>query len=118
MSTPLNPVSVENGIRGTSERISKGVLIASRRYGEFLKAVNAYERAFAREYMAYDGAAHAKKYAALLATTELKDALDVADVAYREADRQARALDSELRAWQSVGASVRSMYGVAGRGES
>jgi hypothetical protein len=42
---------------------------------------------------------------------------DVADAAHRFADRQARALENELRALQSVGASIRAMYGVAGRGE-
>lgn len=118
MSEVLNPVTVEKGIRETSERIANGVLVCSRCYRDFLRAENAYERAYARAFLAYEGPAHSKKYAALLATTALKDALDVADVAYREADRQARALDSELRAFQSIGASVRQMYGTAGRGES
>lgn len=118
MSDVLNPVAIENAIRGVSDRIAKGVTVCSDLHAQFLAAENAYERAHARAYLAHNGAAHERKYGAILATTAEKDALDVADVAYRRADRQARALESELRALQSVGASVRGMYGVAGRGES
>ena len=118
MSDVMNPVSVEAAIRECAARIANGVKVCSERYAEFLRAENTYERAYAVAYMQHDGPAHEKKYGAVLATVGEKDALDAADAAYRFADRQARALDSELRAWQSVGASVRSMYAVAGRGES
>lgn len=117
MTEPMNPVSIEASIREVSNRIAKGVHVCSERYADFLRAEDAFERAFARHYMKHEGPAHEKKYAATLATTTEKDALNVADVAYRHADRRARALDSELRALQSVGASVRSMYATAGRGE-
>ena len=46
-----------------------------------------------------------------------REARDVAEIAYRHADKIHKALDSELRAWQSIGASVRQQYAVAGRGE-
>jgi hypothetical protein len=67
--------------------------------------------------MGHEGPAHEKKYAAELATTEERAARDVADAAYRYADRLAKALESELRAYQSIGASVRATFGVAGVGE-
>jgi len=46
-----------------------------------------------------------------------REARDVAEAAFKYADRRAKALELELRALQSIGASVRSMYAVAGRGE-
>ena len=113
----LNPVDVERGIREVAERIARGVSVVSERYGAFLTAERAYDQAFARAYMAHEGPAHERKYAAELATEREREARDVADVAFRYADRTARALENELRALQSVGASVRQMYSVAGRGE-
>lgn len=118
MTDVLNPVSVEQGIREVAERIARGVRVVSDRYAAFLDAERGYEQAFARAYMAHDGPAHERKYAAELATASERQGRDRADVAYRYADRQAKALESELRALQSVGVSIRSMYGAAGRGES
>ena len=115
---PLNPVDVENRIRDITERISKGVAICDARYREYLRADHAYELAFAAAYLDATGRpAHERKYAAEVATAEQRAARDVADAAYQYVNRTARALENELRAWQSVGASVRAMYSVAGVGE-
>lgn len=113
-----NPVTVEQNIRTCSERIANGVKVCDERYRKWLEADHAYDVAFARAYLNHDGPAHEKKHVAELETQQERKARDVADAAYRYADRNARALENELRAWQSVGASVRAMYGVAGRGES
>lgn len=117
MTDPLNPVAVETAIREIANRIAKGVTICSNRYAQFLEADRLYDQAFARAYMAHEGAAHEKKFAAELATNTEREARDIADVAYKYADRTSRALQDELRAHQSVGASIRSQYAVAGRGE-
>lgn len=110
MTEPLNPVSVEQAIRELSNRISNGVRIVSDRYGDFLTADRDYDQAFARAYMAADGAAHERKYVAELATRRERERRDAADVLFRYADRNARALENELRALQSIGASIRAMY--------
>lgn len=115
--TEINPVAIENAIRSCSERIAKGVVVCNDRYIAYLDADRTYDAAVARAYLEHDGPAHERKYAAELATVELRAVRDGADAAYRYADRQARALENELRAWQSVGASVRAMYNVAGAGE-
>jgi 16S rRNA G527 N7-methylase RsmG len=112
----LNPVTIESTIREVSNRIAASVKVCSDRYEAFTKADAAYDRAYARAFMAYDGPGYRAKYAAELATETERTARDAADVAYRYADRLAKALESELRAWQSVGASVRAMYAVAGVG--
>ena len=114
----LNPVEVENGIREVSHNIGRGVRICDERYRAFLAADHDYDVAFARAYMDATGPAHERKYAAELEPVLERRARDEADAAYRYADRRAKALENELRALQSVGASVRSMYGTAGRGES
>jgi len=115
--TVINPVDVENAIRTCSDRITNGVKVCDERYRAFLAADHAYDIAFAQAMLNAAGRpAYEKKYAAELATKEERKARDVADAAYKYADRQAKALQDELRAWQSVGASVRSMYGVAGVG--
>lgn len=113
----LNPVNIEQRIRDISERIAKSAGVCNDRYVAFAKASHAYELAFAKAYMAFKGPAHEKKYQAEIDTEELREARDVTDAAYKYADRLAKALGSELRAYQSIGASVRAMFGVAGRGE-
>ncbi|HWH14409.1 MAG TPA: hypothetical protein VNT51_06660 [Miltoncostaeaceae bacterium] len=110
MSDVLNPVEVETAIRDLSGRISRGVRVVSDRYSEYLAAERAYDQAFARAYMSAEGAAHERKYAAELATVTEREQRDQADVLYRYADRTAKALENELRAMQSIGASVRAMY--------
>lgn len=115
--TDINPVEIEQAIRKCTERIANGVMECDRRYRAFLEADHAYDVAFAGAYLTAAGPAHEKRYAAELATKPQREARDVADAAYRFADRQARALENELRAWQSVGASVRAMFQVAGVGE-
>lgn len=117
MTDVLNPVQIEQLIRNVAERIAKGVRACSGRYEAFLTAERKYDAAFAAAYMDHDGPAHEKRHAAELVTTDIRADRDVADAAYRYADRQAKALEAELRAYQSVGASVRQMYATAGRGE-
>lgn len=117
MTDVLNPVDIEHRIRDISNRIAEGVPIVSRAYAEYLRLDAEYDRAFARAYMAHAGPAHEKKYEAELATEEARTERDAADVTYRWAKDTAEALREELRAYQSVGASVRAMFTVAGRGE-
>ena len=113
----LNPVNVETRIRDISARIANSASVCNDRYTAFLAADRAYDQAFAKAYMGHEGPAHEKKYAAELATETERTDRDATDAAYKYADRLAKALESELRAYQSIGASVRAMYGVAGRGE-
>jgi hypothetical protein len=113
----LNPVEIETRIRDISNRIAASAGVCNERYKAFLMADHAYDLAESQAYLDHDGPAHEKKRAAELAVKDLREARDVADAAYRYADRTAKALESELRAYQSVGASVRAMYQVAGRGE-
>lgn len=113
----VGPEQVERGIAEVSNRIAASVGVCDERYRTFLTADREYDRAFAVAYLGAVGPAHERKYSAEVNTQDEREARDVADAAYRYADRLSRALQDELRALQSVGASIRAMFGVAGRGE-
>ncbi|MCW1249636.1 hypothetical protein ODZ83_05450 [Acaricomes phytoseiuli] len=114
MSEVFNPASVEQAIAGLSNRIAKGVGVCNTAYRAFQDAQHALDLAEARAYMAFDGPAHEKKYAATLAVEEERRTRDLAEAAYRHADRQSRALQGELMAMQSVNKSVLAMWSAAG----
>jgi hypothetical protein len=113
----LNPVQVETRIRELGEGISNMVGTCDEAYRRFLRADHTYDIAVAHAEAAWEGASWRAKGVVTLATQQERRARDDADAAYRYADRRAKALESELRAMQSVGASVREAYRTAGRGE-
>lgn len=117
MNQILNPVQVEQKILETSNRIAKSAGECDRRYRAFLEAEWKYEQAYAKAYMGFDGPQQEKRYAAVEATADEKKALNVADAAYRYADRLARSLQAELMSYQSVNRSVLATYSAAGVGE-
>lgn len=114
----LTPVAVEQHIRELSNRIAKSAEVCNQRYKAFLTADREYDQAFAQAFLDHDGAQGEKKYAAEVATTDEREARDIADAAYRYADRLAKALQSELLAYQSINKSLLAQYQVAGIGES
>ena len=109
---PLNPVTIEAAIQRCKHNIARGVRIVSDAERKARAAEAEYDRAVARAYLNHEGPVHEKRYVAELATEKERDARDIAQLAFKHADRQARALESELRAYQSIGASVRAMYGA------
>lgn len=113
---PVNPVEVEENIRKQANLVAQGVRVVSERLGAFREAERVYDLAFAKAYAAYTGPAHMRKYAAEIETTELRQQRDLAEVAWRHAERTARAAETQLSAWQSIGKSVTQMFGAAGAG--
>ena len=117
MPEPLNPVQIESHILGLVNRIAKGIQVCDERYKLFLEADRAFDREFAQAYIGADGSIKDREQVAKLQTMPAREERDIAEAAYKHADKLAKALDTELRAFQSIGASVRQMYGNAGRGE-
>ena len=115
--TPLNPVQIEQHILELTNRIGKGIKIFSERYADFLEKDREFDKERAHAYLRAEGSIKDKEYRAAIDTFESRTERDVAEVAYKQADKLLKALDSELLAWQSIGASVRQQYAVAGRGE-
>lgn len=114
---PLNPVLIEQRIRELSNQIARGVKILSAAHSKFLEAERAYDKTFAQRYFMAGGSVEDRKQRAKLESLDARAVRDAAEVEYQFAKSTARSLEEQLRAMQSVGASVRSMYGVAGRGE-
>lgn len=113
----LNPVEIETHMRQLVERIAKGIAVTNTLYREYQAAERAYDRAFIAAYMIAEGSVKDRELEAKMQAMEQRETLDNAEATYRHADKLHKALDSELRAYQSIGASVRTMYGNAGRGE-
>ena len=113
----LNPVVVEKTILEILNEISESPIECRDALANALAAKRAFEQAEARAYMAYEGPAHAKKYAAILATEQEAIARDAAEVAHRFIERKSRALDKKLDGFRSLGTYVRQVYENAGRGE-
>lgn len=115
---PLNPVAVERRILELSNLISQGVKQVTDRLRAYRQADAEYDRAKARAQLAAEGKTVADREAAVeLATIAERDARDVAEVAYSHVNRRVKAFEKELDAIRSIGANVRQMYSVAGRGE-
>ena len=112
MNEVLNPVEIEAAIRECARRIHNGVRVVTEAERAARERRRRYDHAFAVAYMQNAGPAHEKRYAAEVATTGQRAEAEDAEIAFRHAERQARAVEAELRAWQSVGASVRTMYGA------
>jgi len=110
MADVLNPVDLENRIQEIARRIHEGVSVVTKAEREAREKRRLFDLAYARAYLDHDGAVHAKRYAADLATGQERQDAEVAEVSFRHTERTARALENELRATQSIGASVRSMY--------
>lgn len=116
---PLNPVQVEQRIMELSNLIAAGVKKVTDALRDYRAADAAYDRAKAHAQLAAEGKTVADREAEVeLATVEERDAKDVAEVAYSHVNRRVKACERELDAIRSIGASVRSMYSVAGRGEN
>jgi len=115
--TVLNPVEVEQAIRQAANTVAEGVAIVSQRLDAYRTAQRIFDVAEATAYMRATGPVQERKYAAVLACQAERQALDVAEVAFKYAERKAKAAESTLSAYQTVGKLVMSMYGAAGRGE-
>lgn len=115
MDEPLNPVQIEATMRELINRVSRGIKVTSDRYAEFSEADRLYDQAQARAYLEAEGPVKEREAQVELDTAAERERRDVAEVAFRHADRLSKALDLELRAWQSIGSSVRQAYGNAGR---
>jgi hypothetical protein len=118
VSDVLNPVDVENAIRDLVEEIARGVREVSSRHRAKLDSDRIYDHAYAVAYLAHEGPQTEKKYAAEKNTQQERLNRDVADVAFAHAQRQMKALEGKLSAYQTISKSIQAMYGpVSGRGQ-
>lgn len=117
MTDIVTPAQIESAIRDCSNRLARSIPIRTERLTAKRAAERDYRRAFDRVYMSAEGSIDDRKTQARMQTEDLHDAVDVAEVVYKEAEALARSIEKELDALRSVGASLRTTYLVAGRGE-
>lgn len=113
----LNPVDVEHKIQEVSNRIARGVSIVTSAEREARDKRRAFDLAFAYAYKRAEGPAHERKYAAEIEAMPHREAADNAEIAFKHAERTAKALEKELFAWQSINGNIRAMFNSAGVGQ-
>jgi hypothetical protein len=111
-SPTLNPADVERKIEECVNRIARGVQVVTEAERKARAAKRNFDLAFAHAYKRAEGPVHLRKYEADILTMAHREEADNAEIAFRHAERTAKALEKELLAWQSIGASIRAMYGA------
>lgn len=110
-SPVYNPADVEKKISECVNRIADGVKVVTGAERAAREAKRDFDLAFALAYKRADGMPqHLRKYEADIATMPHREKADNAEIAYKHAERTAKALEKELIAWQSIGASIRAMF--------
>jgi hypothetical protein len=110
----LNPVDAEAKIQEISDRIAAGVRIVSQAEREAKAARRASDLAYAHAYRSAAGSILDRRYTAEIIAMPHRETAEIAEIAFRHAERTARALERELGAWQSINSNIRAMYGAAG----
>ena len=108
----LNPVDAERKIQELSDRIAKGVGVITSAERDARTKKRAYDLAYAHAYKKAEGPVHERRYTADILTMAQREEADIADIAFKHAERTAKALEKELMAWQSINSSLRAMYGA------
>ena len=106
-----NPVDVERRIEELATRIAKGVAVVTAAEREARAARRDLDLAYAHSYKRAEGPVHERRYTADIETMPHREKAEIAELAFRHAERTAKALEKELIAWQSIGSSVRTMFG-------
>jgi hypothetical protein len=109
-----NPVQVEGFIEEVKDRIIASVKIIDDAEQDMKAKRRAYDHAFAHAMTSFPGPEYVRKASATLAAEEAKKDADNAEIAFHHAQREARSLEKELFAWQSILNSVRATYNATG----
>lgn len=113
--TPVhNPVDAERKIEELSNRIARGVPVITSAEREARAKKRAFDLAYAHAYKRAEGSIKEREYEADITTMPHREEADNAEIAFKHAERTAKALEKELQAWQSINSNIRAMYGAAG----
>ena len=113
----LNPVEIEQGIVAAAEEVARSVQIVSDRLEAYREAEHLFDLKWAGEYMRATGPVEERKQTCVLKTEVERKAMDVAEVAFKYADRKCKAAEARLSAYQTLSRSITAMYKTAGVGE-
>ncbi len=108
----LNPVDAEKKIQELSDRIARGVAVVTAAERESRARKRDFDLAYANAYKRAEGSIKDREYEADIRTMQQREAADNAEIAFKYAERTAKALEKELLAWQSINSNLRAMYGA------
>jgi hypothetical protein len=111
-----NPADTERHIEETVNRIAKGVQVVTSAERAAREKKRLFDLAYAYAYKKAEGSVNLRKYEADILTMAQREEADNAEIAFKHAERTAKALEKELLAWQSINSNIRAMYGAAGVG--
>lgn len=109
-----DPAKVEALIEDTKDRIAAAVVIIDEAELEMKARRREYDHEFSRAMVSAEGPEYLRKAEATMVAMPEKEAADNAEAAFHHAEREARSLEKELFAWQSILNSVRSMWNATG----
>jgi hypothetical protein len=109
-----DPVKVEALIEDTKDRIAAAVLIVDEAEAAMKARRRDFDHEFSRAMVTAEGPEYLRKAEATMVAMPEREAADDAEIAFHHAEREARSLDKELFAWQSILNSVRSMWNATG----
>jgi hypothetical protein len=107
-----NPVDIEQRIEDISNRIAAGVRVVTSAERDARTKKRAFDLAYAHAYKRAEGSIKEREYTADIQTMDKREESDNAEIAFKHAERTAKALEKELLAWQSINSNVRAMYGA------
>ncbi len=108
----LNPVDAERKIQELSDRIARGVGVVTNAERDARTKKRAFDLAYAHAYKRAEGSIKEREYSADIQTMDKREESDNAEIAFKHAERTAKALEKELVAWQSINSNLRAMYGA------
>lgn len=113
----LTPIRVETRIQQLVDALSKALVTWKKSFGIWKTAERDYDVAFAKAKInvSSDVPYNDRGHHATVATIKEREAKDVAEEAFKYAEKCLDATRSALSAWQSIGKSVTDAYRNAGR---
>jgi ABC-type sulfate transport system substrate-binding protein len=113
----LNPAETERWIRDVKDRIAKGVRVVTEAEKTAKAKRRDFDDAWAYAMKHAEGPEYLRKAEATMATMTQRAQAENAEIAFRYAERLAKALDKELFAAMAVNSNIRSMWVAAGVAE-
>lgn len=115
---PLNPVGAEKAVWEFGQELARSIRVVTDAEKAAVDSQRAYDRARARAQLDADGKTVADRDAQVeLATADERDARDVAAVAFADAKRTMKMLETRSSGAQSILKSLMQAYSMAGAGE-
>ena len=113
----LSPIRVEQRIQELVKTLSIALMEWRERYGQWKDAEREFDKAYATARINVDSEVpyNDRKYHADVATMEQREVKEVAEGAFKYAEKRLEGVRSALSAWQSIGRSVNEAYRNAGR---